>query len=56
MVQIVSFARGVHAYTHICEPKEGQVLLLKREQDNTEDKFVIAVVKSGAVVGYVLKN
>ena len=32
------------------------MLLLKREQDNTEDKFVIAVVKSGAVVEHVLKK
>ena len=32
------------------------MLLLKREQDNTEDKFAVAVVKSGAVVGHVPKK
>ena len=56
MVQIISYVRGVHTYKHIWEPKEGQVLLLKREQDNTEDKFAVAVVKSGAVVGHVPKK
>ena len=32
------------------------MLLLKREQDNTEDKFAVAVVKSEAVVGHVPKK
>ena len=32
------------------------MLLLKREQDNREDKFAVAVVKSGAVVGHVPKK
>ena len=56
MVQIVSYVHSVHTYKHICEPKEGQVLPLKHEQDNTEDKFVVVVVKSGAVVGHVPKK
>ena len=56
MIQIVSYIHSVHAYKHIWEPKEGQVLLLKRKQDNTEDKFAVAVVKRGAVVGHVPKK
>ena len=56
MVQIVSYIHRVYTYKHILEPKEVQVLLLKCEQDNSEDKFAVAVVKSGAVVAHVPKK
>ena len=55
-VEIGSFVRGVHAYKDIWEPREEEVLLLKREPDNVEDKFAVAVMKSGAVVGHVPKT
>jgi len=32
------------------------VLILKREPDNIEDRFAVAVMKSGAVVGHVPKT
>ena len=32
------------------------MLLLKREPENTEDKFAVAVIKSGTVVGHVPKT
>ena len=37
------------------EPREGEVLLLKREPDNIEDKFAVAVIKSEQIVGHVPK-
>ena len=46
-VEIDSFVRGVHAYKDIWEPREGEVLV---------DKFAVAVMKSGAVVGHVPKT
>ena len=32
------------------------MLLLKREPENVEDKFAVAVIKSGTVVGHVPKT
>ena len=32
------------------------MLLLKRKPDNVEDKFAVAVMKSGTVVGHVPKT
>ena len=32
------------------------MLLLKREPENTEDMFAVAVIKSGTVVGHVPKT
>ena len=32
------------------------MLLLKREPENVEDKFAVAVIKSGTVVGHVPKS
>ena len=55
-VKIKSNVRGVHAYKDIWGPREGEVLLLKREPENTEDKFAVAVIKSGTVVGHVPKT
>lgn len=52
-IEIGSFVRGVHAYKDNWEPREGEVLLLKRKPDNVEDKFAVAVMKSGAVAGHV---
>ena len=40
---------------YIWEPREGEVLLLKREPDNIEDKFAVAVIKREQIVGHVPK-
>ena len=37
-------------------PREGEVLLLKREPENVEDKFAVAMIKSGTVVRHVPKS
>ena len=48
--------RGAHAYKDLWEPRIGEVLLLQREPDNSQDKLAVAVLKSGRVVGHVPKN
>ena len=55
-VEISSYVRGVHAYKDIWEPREGEVLLLKCEPDNVEDRFAVAVIKSEQIVGHVPKT
>ena len=55
-IEIASFVRGVHAYKDIWEPREGEVLLPKCEPENLQDKFAVAVMRSGTVVGHVPKN
>ena len=54
-VEISSYVRGIHAYKDIWESREGEVLLLKREPDNIEDKFAVAVIRGNKIVGHVPK-
>ena len=55
-VEISSYARGVHAYKDFWEPREEEVLLLRREPDSIKDRFAVAVIKSGTSVGHVPKT
>ena len=55
-VEFFLFVRGLHAYIDMWEPRIGEVLLLQRESDNSEDKLPVAVLKSGRIVGRVLKT
>ena len=50
---LASFVRGLHAYKHIWEPRIGEVLILRREPENCQDKIAVAVMKSDSVVGHV---
>ena len=52
-VEVSSFVRGIHAYKDLWEPSIGEVLLLQREPENSQDKLAVAVLKSGRVVGHV---
>ena len=53
---VSSYIRGYHAYMHAWEPFIGEVLPLQREPDNPEDRFAVAVQKSGEVVGHIPFN
>lgn len=55
-IELSSFVRGVHAYKDLWKPRIGEVLQLQREPNNSQDKLAVAVLKSGRVVGHVLKN
>ena len=49
----ISCTRGFHVYRDIWNPIEGEILDTKRENNNPMDKYAIAVIKDGVVVGHV---
>ena len=51
-----SFIRGYHAYKDIWIPVPGEVLILKREPTNVQDKSAVAIYNEGDVVGHVPYN
>ena len=52
-----SFVRGYHAYMDIWTPKFGdENLFLKSENENTHDKFAVAILLEEQIVGHVPKN
>ena len=55
-VDITSFIRGYHAYQETWLPRVGEVLVLEREPLNSVDKYAVAIVKDGTVVGHVPRN
>lgn len=48
-----SYIRGHHVYHTIWTPIIGEVLPVKRELTNDYDRFAVAVLKDGEVVGHV---
>ena len=55
-LKVPLFVRGYHAYRHIWEPENGEILPLKRERENCKDVNAVAVVKEGCTVGHVPRN
>lgn len=51
-----SYIRGYHQYKEIWEPTIGEILLLKTEEENTHDRFAVAVQREGVVVGHIPFN
>ncbi len=51
-----SYIRGFHDYKEICEPTIGEVLPLKKEEANPHDRFAVAVILDGSVVGHLPFN
>ena len=54
--EVQSYMRGYHAYMDIWNPRISEVLLLERESNNSEDRFAIAIKRTGSVVGHVPFN
>ena len=48
-----SYIRGYHAYQDLWTPQLGDVLPIKQEPTNVEDKFAVAVKCDGCVVGHL---
>ena len=48
--------RCYHAYKDIWNPRIGEVLPLEREPNNSEDRFAVAIKRTGSVVGHVRFN
>ena len=55
-IEIPSWIWGYHAYKDYWQIKIGEVLNLKHEPRNKQDKNAIAVVKDGIVVGHIPKG
>jgi hypothetical protein len=55
-IEIPSWIRGYHTYKDYWQIKIGEVLNLKHEPQNEQDKNAIAVVKDGKVVGHIPKG
>ena len=55
-LEVSSFVRGYHAYQTIWNPRIGEVLRLQRQPDNCTDKFAVAVIQGGTVVGHLPYN
>ena len=54
-IEIKSFVWCVYAYKDIWELREGEVLLLKHEPDNVQDKLAFAMMRSRVVAWHVPK-
>ena len=55
-LEVHSYIRGYHAYQDIWDPRIGEVLPLQREPDNPEDRFAVAIMRRGSVVGHLPFN
>lgn len=51
--QMESFVRGHHVYQASWTPSVGEVLPVRRELANEHDRFAVAVLKDGEVVGHI---
>ena len=48
-----SCMRGFHIYKETWAPEEGEMLQCSRETDNVDDRYAVAMMKHGYVVGHV---
>ena len=55
-LEVNSYIRGFHAYMGSWTPQVGETLRLKREPTNSVDKYAVAVMKDGVIVGHVPYN
>ena len=56
MFEVESCIRGIHVYKTVWKPRIGEILSCSHEGDNREDPFAVAVQKSSATVGHVLRR
>ena len=52
-LEVQCYICGYHAYQDIWDPRIGEVLLLQREPNNPEDKFAVAVIRRGNIIGHL---
>ena len=48
-----SMVRGYHVYQDVWTPMVGEHLQCAREEDNTEDRYAVAVIKDNVTVGHL---
>ncbi len=54
--EVEAMVRGYHEYQEVWAAVLGDQLQCGRETDNLHDFYAVAVLKSGQIVGYVLRN
>ena len=52
--EIQSYVRGYHAYMDIWTPVVREVLLVKRETNNSHDVNAVAVYREDVIVGHII--
>ena len=55
-LEVQSYVRGYHAHKDVWNPRIGEVLPLEREPNNSEDRFAVAIKRTGSVVGHLPFN
>ena len=55
-LEVQSYIRGYHTHQDIWDPRIREVLLLQREPNNPEDKFAVAIIRRGNIVGHLPFN
>ena len=56
VVEMNSFIRGYHDYMDVWTATPGDMLILKREPDNTKDSHAVAVLRDEQIVGHIPYN
>ena len=47
---------GHHVYKDTFTPAIGKILQSRRESDNSNDSFAVAIIEDDTIVGHVLRN
>lgn len=55
-LEIQSYIKGYHEYQLVWDPEIGEILGGEREPSNVKDKFAVAIMKNGVVVGHLKKG
>ena len=55
-LEIKTYIKGYHAYKSTWSPTIGEQLVAEHEPNNSHDKFAVAIIKSGKVVGHLKKG
>jgi len=55
-IEVSTVVRGYHVYKDIWTAPLGEILYCLRETDNRHDRFAVAIIKDGEVVGHVRKE
>ena len=45
--------RGYHVFQHIWESEVGETLVREREPSNVNDRYAVAVIRDGVIVGHL---
>ena len=48
--------RVYHIYNDICEASVGEMLSCQRENNNRSNPFAVAIIKSGMIVGHLVRK